>query len=164
VGDAAANPDLTESCRPVAAVGDSLERDHKAVNSSSHLRPVEAISETTTGRHAQDRFLFTATVELFEQYGFARRTAGRQACLDRQPRRARSITNLPQTEAQPEGTSRTGQQRRTPRAAQGATRQIMRIWSGLETRSLGSPVAVRRSSAQHQGRLWGLTLGAPSEM
>lgn len=34
---------------------------------------VEAISETTAGREAQDRFLFSATVELFEQYGFARR-------------------------------------------------------------------------------------------
>jgi ribosomal protein S18 acetylase RimI-like enzyme len=33
---------------------------------------VEAISETTTGREAQGRFLFSATVELFEQYGFKR--------------------------------------------------------------------------------------------
>jgi GNAT superfamily N-acetyltransferase len=33
---------------------------------------VEAISETTAGRVAQDRFLFTATVELFEQNGFTR--------------------------------------------------------------------------------------------
>src|SRR5271154_5858061 len=37
VGDAAANPVLTESCRSVAAVGDSLERAHKAVNRSSGL-------------------------------------------------------------------------------------------------------------------------------
>jgi len=36
---------------------------------------VEAISETVTGREAQGRFLFSATVELFEQYGFKR---GRQ--------------------------------------------------------------------------------------
>lgn len=36
---------------------------------------VEAISETTRGREAQGRFLFSATVELFEQHGFAR---GRQ--------------------------------------------------------------------------------------
>lgn len=35
--------------------------------------PVEAISETTVGRQAQDRFLFSATVELFEQHGFMRR-------------------------------------------------------------------------------------------
>jgi hypothetical protein len=34
---------------------------------------VEAISETVTGREAQGRFLFSATVELFEQYGFERR-------------------------------------------------------------------------------------------
>jgi hypothetical protein len=34
---------------------------------------VEAISEVTTGREAPGRFLFSATVELFEQHGFARR-------------------------------------------------------------------------------------------
>jgi GNAT superfamily N-acetyltransferase len=34
---------------------------------------VEAISEVTVGREAQARFLFSATVELFEQYGFTRR-------------------------------------------------------------------------------------------
>ena len=34
---------------------------------------VEAISETTAGREAQGRFLFSGTVELFEQFGFARR-------------------------------------------------------------------------------------------
>jgi GNAT superfamily N-acetyltransferase len=43
---------------------------------------VEAISETTTGREAQDRFLFSATVELFEQYGFARgRQVGKHAWI-----------------------------------------------------------------------------------
>jgi len=36
---------------------------------------VEAISEVTEGREAQGRFLFAATAELFEQYGF---TKGRQ--------------------------------------------------------------------------------------
>ena len=36
---------------------------------------VEAISEVTAGREAQGRFLFSATAELFEQYGF---TKGRQ--------------------------------------------------------------------------------------
>lgn len=41
---------------------------------------VEAISETTSGREAQGRFLFSATVELFEQYGFARgRQVGKHA-------------------------------------------------------------------------------------
>ena len=34
---------------------------------------VEAISEVTAGREAQARFLFSATVELFEQFGFTRR-------------------------------------------------------------------------------------------
>jgi GNAT superfamily N-acetyltransferase len=34
---------------------------------------VEAISETTAGREAPGRFLFSATVELFEQFGFTRR-------------------------------------------------------------------------------------------
>jgi GNAT superfamily N-acetyltransferase len=43
---------------------------------------VEAISETTTGRVAQDRFLFSATVELFEQYGFGRgRQVGKHAWI-----------------------------------------------------------------------------------
>jgi hypothetical protein len=37
---------------------------------------VEAISEVTAGREAQGRFLFSATVELFEQYGFARFAPG----------------------------------------------------------------------------------------
>jgi len=43
---------------------------------------VEAISETTIGREAQSRFLFSATVELFEQYGFARgRQVGKHAWI-----------------------------------------------------------------------------------
>ncbi len=43
---------------------------------------VEAISETTAGREAQDRFLFSATVELFEQHGFARgRQVGKHAWI-----------------------------------------------------------------------------------
>jgi ribosomal protein S18 acetylase RimI-like enzyme len=43
---------------------------------------VEAISETTTGREAQGRFLFSATVELFEQFGFARiRQVGKHAWI-----------------------------------------------------------------------------------
>jgi ribosomal protein S18 acetylase RimI-like enzyme len=37
---------------------------------------IEAISETVTGREAQGRFLFSATVELFEELGFKR---GRQS-------------------------------------------------------------------------------------
>ncbi len=41
---------------------------------------VEAIPETVTGREAQGRFLFSATVELFEQYGFSRgRQVGKHA-------------------------------------------------------------------------------------
>lgn len=41
---------------------------------------VEAISEVTAGREAHGRFLFSATVELFEQYGFTRvRQVGKHA-------------------------------------------------------------------------------------
>ena len=43
---------------------------------------VEAISETAAGREAQDRFLFSATVELFEQLGFTRgRQVGKHAWI-----------------------------------------------------------------------------------
>jgi GNAT superfamily N-acetyltransferase len=43
---------------------------------------VEAISEVTVGREAQGRFLFSATVELFEQYGFCRnRQVGKHAWI-----------------------------------------------------------------------------------
>lgn len=43
---------------------------------------VEAISETTADRVAQSRFLFSATVELFEQCGFARgRQVGKHAWI-----------------------------------------------------------------------------------
>lgn len=43
---------------------------------------VEAISEVATGRPAAGRFLFSATVELFEQFGFARvRQVGKHAWI-----------------------------------------------------------------------------------
>jgi len=43
---------------------------------------VEAISEATAGREAQGRFLFSATVEMFEQYGFSRgRQVGKHAWI-----------------------------------------------------------------------------------
>lgn len=43
---------------------------------------VEAISEVTAGRQAQGRFLFTATVELFEECGFTReRQVGKHAWI-----------------------------------------------------------------------------------
>ncbi len=43
---------------------------------------VEAIPEVTAGRDAPGRFLFSATVELFEQYGFARgRQVGKHAWI-----------------------------------------------------------------------------------
>lgn len=43
---------------------------------------VEAIPEVTDGREAQGRFLFSATVELFEQYGFGRvRQVGKHAWI-----------------------------------------------------------------------------------
>jgi len=45
---------------------------------------VEAISETTAGRLAQDRFLFSGTVELFEDLGFDRvRQVGKHAWIVR---------------------------------------------------------------------------------
>jgi hypothetical protein len=43
---------------------------------------VEAIPEVTTGRDAHGRFLFSATVELFEEYGFTRsRQVGKHAWI-----------------------------------------------------------------------------------
>ena len=43
---------------------------------------VEAISEVTAGREAQARFLFSATVELFEHHGFTRqRQVGKHAWI-----------------------------------------------------------------------------------
>ena len=43
---------------------------------------VEAISEVTAGREAHGRFLFSASVELFEQYGFTRgRQVGKHAWI-----------------------------------------------------------------------------------
>ena len=43
---------------------------------------VEAIPEVTAGREAQGRFLFSATVELFEDYGFSRvRQVGKHAWI-----------------------------------------------------------------------------------
>jgi GNAT superfamily N-acetyltransferase len=43
---------------------------------------IEAVSETTVGRQAQGRFLFSATVELFEKFGFARgRQVGKHAWI-----------------------------------------------------------------------------------
>ncbi|HZU55202.1 MAG TPA: GNAT family N-acetyltransferase [Actinocrinis sp.] len=43
---------------------------------------VEAISEVTAGREAPGRFLFSATVELFEEFGFSRvRQVGKHAWI-----------------------------------------------------------------------------------
>jgi GNAT superfamily N-acetyltransferase len=43
---------------------------------------VEAVCETTAGREAQDRFLFSGTVELFEDCGFTRvRQVGKHAWI-----------------------------------------------------------------------------------
>ncbi len=43
---------------------------------------VEAISEVTTGRQAHGRFLFSGTVELFEDFGFSRaRQVGKHAWI-----------------------------------------------------------------------------------
>lgn len=55
---------------------------------------VEAISEVTAGRTAQDRFLFSATVELFEQLGFERvRKVGMHAWVLHKRIRARPRTS-----------------------------------------------------------------------
>ena len=43
---------------------------------------MEAISEVTAGREAQGRFLFSATAELLEEYGFTRvRQVGKHAWI-----------------------------------------------------------------------------------
>ena len=43
---------------------------------------VEAIAEVTAGREAPGRFLFSATAELFEQYGFTpARQVGKHAWI-----------------------------------------------------------------------------------
>ena len=55
-----------------------------AVDQIAHSggRLVEAIPEVTTGREAPGRFLFSATVELFEEYGFTRgRQVGKHAWI-----------------------------------------------------------------------------------
>ena len=55
-----------------------------ALDQIAHLGggSVEAISEVTAGREAQGRFLFSATVELFEQNGFTRvRQVGKHAWI-----------------------------------------------------------------------------------
>jgi ribosomal protein S18 acetylase RimI-like enzyme len=60
-----------------AAVGGAVDQIAKAGGGL-----VEAISEVTDGRGAQGRFLFSATVELFEDYGFSRvRQVGKHAWI-----------------------------------------------------------------------------------
>jgi len=60
-----------------AALGGALEQIAAAGGGL-----VEAISEVTTGREAVGRFLFSATVELFEDHGFSRvRQVGKHAWI-----------------------------------------------------------------------------------
>lgn len=60
-----------------AALGGALEQIAKRGGGL-----VEAISEVTAGRNAQGRFLFSATVELFEDHGFSRvRQVGKHAWI-----------------------------------------------------------------------------------
>jgi GNAT superfamily N-acetyltransferase len=60
-----------------AALGGALEQIAAAGGGL-----VEAISEVTTGREAPGRFLFSATVELFEDHGFSRlRQVGKHAWI-----------------------------------------------------------------------------------
>ncbi len=51
-----------------AALGGAVEQIARAGGGL-----VEAIPEVTAGREAQGRFLYSATVELFEDFGFTRR-------------------------------------------------------------------------------------------
>jgi hypothetical protein len=56
----------------------------RALDQIAHLGGglVEAISEVTDGREAQGRFLFSATVELFADYDFAKvRQVGKHAWI-----------------------------------------------------------------------------------
>ena len=79
--DAPARPDWRITCFYVDKKhrGQGIARAalEGALNQIAHAGGglVEAISEVTTGRQAPGRFLFSATVELFEEYGF---TPGRQ--------------------------------------------------------------------------------------
>ena len=60
-----------------AALGGALDQISQAGGGL-----VEAISEVTTGRETPGRFLFSATVELFEDYGFTRgRQVGKHAWI-----------------------------------------------------------------------------------
>jgi GNAT superfamily N-acetyltransferase len=57
---------------------------------------VEAVPEVTAGREAPGRFLFSATVELFEQYGFSRgRQVGKHAWIVSKQVDAASDVNSP---------------------------------------------------------------------
>lgn len=70
---------------------------------------VEAIPEVTTGRQAPGRFLFSATVELFEQYGFThgrvQRSLWRRTCTGSRggpgPRRGRARPPSEAAQGQP---------------------------------------------------------------
>ena len=60
-----------------AALGGAVEQIARAGGGL-----VEAIPEVTAGREAQGRFLYTATVELFEDFGFTRqRQVGKHAWI-----------------------------------------------------------------------------------
>ena len=66
-GQGIARAALEGALRQIAAAGGGL---------------VEAITEVTAGREAQGRFLFSATAELFEDFGFSRgRQVGKHACI-----------------------------------------------------------------------------------
>jgi len=86
--DAPAHPDWRITCLFVDKKhrGQGIARAalEGALDQIAHLGGglVEAISEVTAGRQAQGRFLFSATVELFEQNGFTRvRPVGKHAWI-----------------------------------------------------------------------------------
>jgi hypothetical protein len=68
---------VVEPCLQPALIATAVHVTAPAAKRRLHYVPawkrwnrVEAIPEVTALREAQGRFLFTATVELFEQYGF----------------------------------------------------------------------------------------------
>jgi hypothetical protein len=72
------------TARPRRIASGPTDRAHAALGQITEAGGglVEAISEVTSGRTAHGRFLYSATVELFEEFGFTRvRQAGKHAWI-----------------------------------------------------------------------------------
>jgi hypothetical protein len=67
----------TETLQPSPTANNRVRIFPVPKGESQQCPAVQAIPDVTTGRTAPGRFLFNATVELFEQYGF--RCRGRSA-------------------------------------------------------------------------------------